>query len=377
MLDRAKLAKELERVSDELFIDFSANYAIAKTAWQELCEDPLFFEKVAAVEDPPWPVPGWNNNCSLDTIIPVAPVAQNYTVISTDGSQIYPDRHQGVSCFLINIGSVILSYSKEYRPVFMRSVPYVFTGYEYTQEVEASPEFVNCKRHELELKDGLALAKQIRDSVSQEELCLLLVDGSLIFWHLEGKGLKDRFLDIYLLLLLQFQQIAQPMVGYISAPKSKELVNLVRLWLCDFDIEQSHKYEPVNALVDATIVQFFLPEQCRTIVFENKSKISTAYPAAIHPYFFYVNVGTEIGRVELPAWIAHNTELVDRIASVILDQSLKGRGYPVIIAEAHEQAVVKGPDRELFYHLLRKIGMEHCQRIRTSIKSQSKLRMGI
>jgi len=42
-----------------------------------------------------------------------------------------------------------------------------------------------------------------------------------------------------------------------------------------------------------------------------------------------------------------------------------GGGYPVALAEAHEQAVVKGPDREFFYHFLQKMGMErsHAQSI--------------
>jgi hypothetical protein len=62
---------------------------------------------------------------------------------------------------------------------------------------------------------------------------------------------------------------------------------------------------------------------------------------------------------------------------VILDQSIKGRGYPVCLAEAHEQAVVKGPDRDFFYHVLQKVGIEQKQHYVVSQKSLKKRGIGI
>lgn len=79
----------------------------------------------------------------------------------------------------------------------------------------------------------------------------------------------------------------------------------------------------------------------------------------------------------MPAWIAENKEFLDRVCSVALDQSIKGRGYPVCLAEAHEQAVVKGPDRDFFYHLLQKIGIEKNKKIRFSEKAIKKKGIGV
>ncbi|PJF37882.1 MAG: hypothetical protein CUN55_19825 [Phototrophicales bacterium] len=115
----------------------------------------------------------------------------------------------------------------------------------------------------------------------------------------------------------------------------------------------------------------------RSIVFKNRSIVSSLYPDHLHPHFFYLHVGTEIGRVELPAWIAHDENLVDTVARIIVDQCVKGQGYPVVIAEAHEQAVVKGPDRDFFYHVLQKMGMERQRRPIISRKSLRKRSMGI
>ena len=88
-------------------------------------------------------------------------------------------------------------------------------------------------------------------------------------------------------------------------------------------------------------------------------------------------MGYEIARVEIPAWIARDDAKVDKVARMILDQSIKGRGYPVAIAEAHEQAVVKGPDRDFFYHCIQKMSIEHKLRVAYSQKVLKKRGIGI
>ena len=89
------------------------------------------------------------------------------------------------------------------------------------------------------------------------------------------------------------------------------------------------------------------------------------------------NVGPELVRIEMPAWVAQDPEALALVEDVCLDQAKKGFGYPVCLAEAHEQAVVKGPDREFFYHLLRKIGIAQSRPVFFSQKALKKRGMGI
>jgi hypothetical protein len=70
--------------------------------------------------------------------------------------------------------------------------------------------------------------------------------------------------------------------------------------------------------------------------------------------FFYLNVDQEIARIEIPAWVGRDPALVDRVHAICFDQACKGRGYPVALAEAHEQAIVRGADREAFLNCLRR-----------------------
>ena len=46
-------------------------------------------------------------------------------------------------------------------------------------------------------------------------------------------------------------------------------------------------------------------------------------------------------------------------------------------SDLHEQAVVKGPDREFFYHLIYKIGLESNKNLKASQKSIKKRGIGV
>jgi len=256
------------------------------------------------------------------------------------------------------------------------SVPYIFTGYEDENLCESPAELVNCRRQELELIAGYDL---VRSALSKDAPTVFLFDGSLIFWHLEAKEaeVKQKFLSSYLNSLQQFYESNLLIAGYISMPKSKEILNLIRVALCDFVIDDNQNHKLVDHLVDSQIARFYLKPFTRTTIFKNYSKITEYYPKHIHPHFFYMHVGNEIARIEVPEWIASNPESVQLVSNIIANQAIKGRGYPVVLAEAHEQAVVKGPDRDFFYHLINKIGIEN-KRVKTiSQKSRKKLGIGV
>jgi hypothetical protein len=377
MLDRSKLIVELQQVADKLFVDTTPSYHLAQDIWQSITEDSTFPYKVREVRNAPWPVPLWQGN--LGDIFSVALMhSKPYVALSVDGSQIYPDRHNVLSCFLINTGSVVLPYSVENKRVQLFSDPTVFAGVDENQQ-SFTTDGVNCKRQELELRAGLDLGKKIKNEYGETVPCILLFDGSLIFWHLSSKEIevRDQFLNAYLALLDELYQEKIPVAWYISMPKSKELMSLVRLYLCNFDPSKKELYESVDSVIDSGIMYSALEPYTRSIVFSNHSSISDYYPSHLRPFFFYIHTGNEIGRVEIPLWIAQDEQMIDMVAQVVIDQCTKGGGYPVALAEAHEQAVVKGPDREFFYHFLQKMGMDRKHTISVSRKSLKKRGIGI
>ena len=367
--------RQLQDVTDKLFIDTSREHELARELWARICQDPLLDAKMKAV-DCQWLLPTWNG--PLDAVVSLEQGIDSYTVVALDGSQIYPDRHQGTACYLINIGSVILNYTSGTSSVSFDSSPCVYVG-EDEDGLEISAELVNCRRQELEFTQGLRIARELKKTMQGSSPMVFLIDGSLIFWHLESKemDLKNTFLSRYLASLHLLHQERVLTAGYISLPKNKELVNLLRVALCDYKVENCTVYKEIDHIIDTSVAHFYLPPYSRTTIFKNHASICKQYPDSLHPHFFYLNVGTEIGRVEIPAWIAADSAAVDTICRIMIDQSLKGRGYPIGLAEAHEQAVVKGPDREFFYQLITKIGMEYKQRMTVSQKSMKKRQMGV
>lgn len=369
VLDKSKLFKEIEKISDTVLYDFGNELEIAKQIWQRISTNVNFPEEISNLKFQ-WVLPTWYG--SLSDVHKIENKISEYTIIAVDGSQVYPDRHQGSSCFLINIGSVVLNYGKN-PSVKFNSVPYVFSN---QSNEESSAEIVDCKREELEFFTGLQIAQELKKEKNKQ---LLLFDGSLIFWHLESKSnfAKDTYLGKYLGILHQFYKEDLLIAGYISLPKSKELVNLLRVKLSDFEPQNFGKIKTIDNIVDSQVVAFFLDNFQHTTIFQNKSRIVEDYPLHLQPHFVYLDVGSEIARIEIPAWIAQDKSRVDLVLAIIIDQCIKGYGYPVCLAEAHEQAVVKASDREVFYQLINNLAVKNKQQIITSQKSMKKRRMGI
>jgi hypothetical protein len=371
VLNRVKLLRELESVSDKLFLDLSEQSKKAQDIWRQICADPLFLDKIKASVSP-WSLPLWEGD--LGEIFSIEPQTNPYQIVSVDGSQIYPDKHQGIGCFLINVGSVVLQYGTTEGKTFFGSEPHLFVEHDQLFDSEKiNPiDLVNGIREEFEFSSGYDLMSLLKKNHSEYQ-SVFLCDGSLIFWHLESKDrtIKDYFLKKYCEILKKFESDKMPMAGYISLPKSKDLLNLVRVALCNFNMK-SDAHEIVRHLVDSSIVRSYVPEGYRTTLFQSQSPITEEYPESIRPYFFYINTGVEIGRVEIPAYVAHDKQLLDLVCKLIMDQTKKGRGYPVVIAEAHEQAVVKGSDREFFYRLIAKMSIDLNKKVLPSQKATRK-----
>ena len=367
MLNRNKLLEQLELVAAQIFIENDKDLTNLHILWQRVITDSLLAQKCQSARVS-WSLPSWNDSIYQTTIIS-AP--RCYDLIAVDGSQIYPDRHSGAPCYLLNIGKIIFQYGKP-KPVILQSQPYVFDG--INSDIELSQDAINAQRQGLELYSGFDTANKMELNPNH----LVLFDGSLIFWHLDKDiVLKEQFLPNYVGSLMSFYQKRILCASYISAPKGKELINIIRAYQCDFDESQRDIPNEVVSYIDAELMSLYLKKGERTNVFKNNAKISESYPSNLHPHFFYINNGIEIGRVEIPQWIAANTNLVDWVAAAIFDQSNKGFGYPIALAEAHEQAVIKGADRDFFYHLLQKMSISHQRRMQSSLKLTRKRGIGI
>ncbi len=298
----------------------------------------------------------------------------SYTILSTDGSQINPDRHSPYHAFLINIGKVEISYG-DYLGYRLESEPSLFF-----EEKDIMRRFGGKER---EVSGGvLAALRQKMESdalTNMIEGCeakpaVALIDGTLILWSLEtepgileGLGTDDLKLQsfISLMQLISTGKISNvPVAGYISSPGSSDVVNSLKVSLCPSDpvdcdncpykaagFDGALPCAKIDGITDAGLFRQLLQFGERSSLFGSISKILKDYGEE-KIYFFYINMGKEIARIEVPGWVAHDPATVELVHSICLDQASKGVGYPIAVAEAHEQAVVKQADKNMFDQLV-------------------------
>jgi len=378
MLDRLTLAASLEQLSEKLFPDVANTVALAVETYRRIAADSTFVHRARDAESS-FLVPSWAGG--LCDTVKYAPLSA-YSVLAVDGSQVYPDRHlSGAGCFLLNIGGARFSYNTE-STVSLFSVPEVCPFADFGAKNEfISPEIVDLMREGRELACAANKARDLHELDS-----VVLIDGTIIFWMLEGKTpeVADRFIKEYVGYLHSLYEQRIVVSGYVSMPKSREVMSLVKLGLCRFKVANcipcyavydTFPCKAVDGLLDTHLMQELLAPGERSTLFASSSHIVAQYPDHLKPWFCYLHVGAEIVRLEMPAWVAHDEVLVARVCAVALDQAEKGGGYPVVLAEAHEQAVVKGPDREFFYQLIAKIGMQRNRQMSASLKSITKRSM--
>ncbi|MBC1240136.1 nuclease [Nostoc linckia z18] len=365
MLDLTKLARQMQGLSQHLSLEAAASRQRLEMAQQYLnnayeCQDDLIDRQEK-----------WRDRILFTNATPVEPLEtcidipvppKVHTVIATDGSQIAPNHHEIAYCYLLNIGRVVLHYGQNRHPL-LDSLPEVFYRpedlYMSRQWGIRTEEWMSFRRTASET----TVLAELACAAKAEAPTLAMVDGSLIYWFLEQLPMdaRDRILPPILQAWEQMRDAEIPLMGYLSASRNIESTNFLRLLACPHKVPDCKTYCPnqlekvpckkFDDLRDTTLWATRLKPGQRSALWRSNNPILELYGDQII-YFCYVHVGTEIARIEVPAWVAKNTDMLDLALGLMLAQVQKGYGYPVAIAEAHNQAVVKGGDKARFFALL-------------------------
>lgn len=366
MLDLTKLARQMQGLSQHLTLEAVASRQRLELAQQHLknayeCQQDLIDRQEK-----------WRDRISFANATPIEPLEtcihipvppKIHTVIATDGSQIAPNHHEIAYCYLLNIGRVVLHYGQNRHPL-LDSLPEVFYRpedlYMSRQWGIKTEEWMSFRRT---ASETTVLAELACSAAQGETPALAIVDGSLIYWFLEQLPMdaRDRILPPILEAWQQMRDAQIPLMGYLSASRSIETMNFLRLLACPHPAPDCKSHCPnqlekvpckiFEQLRDTSVWATRLKPGQRSTLWRSNSPILELYGDQTI-YFCYVHVGTEIARIEVPAWVAENATMLDQALGLMLAQVQKGYGYPVAIAEAHNQAVVKGGDRSRFFALL-------------------------
>ncbi|HVL81351.1 MAG TPA: DNA double-strand break repair nuclease NurA [Actinomycetota bacterium] len=384
MLDLVSVAGQLRRMRDDLSSladQTGPRLTEALSAWDRAAEmGPALADRVRRART------SWLVAEPLEPLRPYdVPPTDRYRVVATDGSQVMPDRHEGAHCFLLNVGVADIDYtapaarlSSHPQVAWLPDDLYPTIG---GVRQEADGRVVAARRFAAEC-DALASRAPGAD--------LLLTDGTLLLWWLDTDPDRLRALpphDVKAATLTALRRLLATargqgclVSGYLSSPRATDVVSMLKVVMCTEDPvdcdrcpydagrktwiplhpvrgrallpEPAKPCEEAETLPDAVVLGSLLAPGQRSPRFRSAATVTAAYDEPID--LVYLHAGAEIARLEFPAWTTPDG--LDRLCATVLDQCRKGMGYPVSLAEAHEQAVVRAADRRAFLDLVRRGG---------------------
>ncbi len=321
--------------------------------------------------------------------LPVVP--QQYTVAATDGSMIAPDRHSPARFYLINIGKVRLSYGTQSSAALTNEPDFRFDEHDlYVPDVVHR---IPVNETILGVKRACAELHSVADLLDPADCSVALQDGTLILWAIQS--LQDAIVNWAVTEYMEAMRVLRergiPLASYISAPGSADVLNTLRIAICDYPemglqidcnacrarILTENRPPACDILPAVTDRYLFervahLEQGERSGLFDSESFILDKYDPDQRVQFFFLNTGREIARIEVPQWVGRDPNLVDRVHAVVYDQAQKGLGYPVVLQEAHEMAVLSMSDRRLVTDAIERQLARHGVVVTQSGKSGSK-----
>ena len=326
----------------------------------------------------------------LDATRAAPPAPEAYAVAATDGSQIEPDRHGPVLCHLVNVGSALLEYGPNPRAALISQSHLAFEDDEvYYHLPGREPMLVEDRLLSLRRHVGeMARLAELADDATDGRPVIALQDGTLLLsaWGQGGEtAVLEPILAEFLAALDRLRERGVPVASYISRPRGSDVVNLLRLAICPWPREGCEATEcsgkpaaatgcgALSGLPDRLVFSAILARPGeRGAVFESSWAASRDHYGAHRIHLFYLNVGSEIARVEVPEWVARDSAALDLVQAVLLDQCVRGDGYPRALIEAHEKAIVTAGDRRLYESLIERALAGSGARFESSAKERSK-----
>ena len=391
MLDLAKVSQQVAYMASEdqlVWEDLSKRLDVAMDRMGTESDRFAEFAHKLMASKTSWLLAGMSE--APNQTYPLPPAPEAVTVVATDGSQIAPSHHEVASAFLVNVSSVVLPYGTGERAELSSSPTLFFRDEDLYlnyggQRVQVTGEILGMRRSIMELE---RLIEKATHAKREGHPVCGLSDGSLIVWQLQGKpdDYQQPTLTQFLNGLESARQAGIPIAGYISRPRSRDLVNALRVGLCPETVPNCdrcpYRNDPqlpcaeIEGLSDQRLFQRLLEPGERSQVFRSSSQILESY--GVHRVgFFYLNVGTEVVRIEIPQWVETDPNLLDLVHAVAYTQAEKGSGYPISLAEAHQQAVVRGTERDMFYEMVTTVLVRRGMQAAISPKNMRKRRMTV
>jgi len=291
----------------------------------------------------------------LNESFPLPALPRHATIIAADGSQINPDRHLGIDYCLVNVGAIQLRLGQASAPQTT-----IQSKLFYGEEIFPMQEKIVALLRDMREREILAdLAANAPRPV------ITFTDGPIELWgrevalDAEEVDAESTYFERYMQALIELHSHQTITAGYVDNPRSDLLVRLLELAPENKPVRDAAKNRWLRGIYDTTLLEAWIGPGERSAIFGLRSRSSVRYQNQFSLHFFYLNVSLEkkkpmLARVEIPAWVAQDSSMVDALHAVLVDQCqiVPTRRYPYLLIRADETAVVTRDEKQQVENML-------------------------
>jgi hypothetical protein len=308
----------------------------------------------------------WKNR--HDAIEWVDSVLSGVAVGAVDGSQIYSDKNYEIPLAVIQTSQILNRHTNDsdYKE---NTEAQIITPDEFESASVYSfgSEYVDARRFALECDSIVNLMKE------HDKPCVML-DGALILSHINvlNRNIRDIYVRAITKLLEASEKTHTSVIGFIdmTMPRDVTLMMHFLFGLKKGKLSDTHLF---SHLLWGERTAAFLCDRDDRRGDEARSVLDNYGKFRDRIAFFYMRVSNGLpARVEFPAWM-YEEGMVDKIADIIRAECVIRSNYPDILMRAHEAAVIRMNEHDLFYGMLDNFCKAHGIRINKSAKNFHKM----
>lgn len=374
-LDYQQLQEDIHKLGEEAVWQEAAQKE-ARQAARELLDhfanqqEKLRLKVERAVQEIPnlrCATPRKDSQEALDAGFSVPQLPDQGTLIAADGSQINPDRHAEVNYCLVNVGAIQMQIGTGEAPIPGIQSRLIYGDQLATPSGGLTDNLVALMR---DLGERKVLVELSAQALTQP--VITFTDGPLgLSEYASDPGVASEFqekLREYIRTLTDLCELGVTTAGYIDKPASNLVIRLLEVAVTpDDQLASLRTHPPLKYASDLNIFSALLEPGERSAVYAMQSRLARHYSDELGLNFFYLHTGRDenpIARVEIPEWVAGDSQKLDALHAVLVQQcrALGGRAYPYLLHRAHETAVVSFDEKNQLTNMilmeLRRRGLE-------------------
>lgn len=310
----------------------------------------------------------WKNR--HEAMVWVDSVLSSVAVGAVDGSQIYSDNSYDIPIAALQTSRIFNRHTRD-SDYKQNTEAAIITPDEFESAMVYAfgKEYVDARRFSMECDSIIRLMRE-------HKKIYILLDGTLIHSHINfmlNQSTREIYTNTIMRLLEASEDTGNPVIGFIDNPKSND-ITLMMYFLFLFKLKKrifSDKHLFSHLKWGERTAVFLCDrddrrDEASSSVLDNYGRFKNEIA------FFYMRVGKKLpARVEFPAWVYEEGD-IDKIADIIRAECVIRSNYPDILTRAHDAAVIRMNEHDLFYRMFDNFCKAHGINIGININKSAK-----